>query len=92
MFLENRSFVFDFELRNIYCFEEPNYQVNIGLGYSLLTDCEQANIQPIINQFIDTLMGQQASVRSCGIRLWPISQEMRKISILDVSLKITNLR
>ena len=33
-----------------------------------------------------------SSVRSCGNHLWVISQEMHKIFILDMSLKITDLR
>ena len=33
-----------------------------------------------------------SSVRSCGIHLRTISQEMLKMSILDMSLKIINLR
>ena len=33
-----------------------------------------------------------SSVRSCDIPLWAVSQEVHNISILDLSLKITNLR
>ena len=33
-----------------------------------------------------------SSVRFCGIHLMSISQEMLKISFLDMSVKITNLK
>ena len=67
------------------------------LSFSVLTHCSLAVLYGII-ELVNICSGKGllpdgvSSVRSYGIHLKAISQEMLKISVFDMSLKMSNLR
>ena len=79
---EQRSYIF-LALTHWYGNIDLCQQLNIGSGIWLIAWQHQAFTWTNDNW---------SSVRSCGFPLWVILQEMLKISILDMSLKIINLK